>query len=300
MKRPSRKGRPKRGIYDLLRMQRLYLCLREWFKSDYEFAQELQRSGLALTGKVRAPNTLQTMLRKMRTLKCGRLGAEYIHMMAHAALRGLGGNERNELGEKLVLAKLKGVISADTKGRPPKEGRREKVGYVGWRYYQRLLSEDDATHPFVVDFAFFDDHDVAIDVAEVLSLPAKAVRVIEADILGKLQDSGKPDEAAIVAQLRRLCIRYRVRTNRLFVAMMIVFLHVSLRTKVLNIPYATGKLNPRAGSEAMAPDQQVAMMENAIKGLTDKLSPFGWTMEDGTPDQIHDFAVKFHELASFI
>jgi hypothetical protein len=59
-------------------------------------------------------------------------------------------------------------------------------------------------------------------------------------------------------------------------------------------------LNAHEGPEPLTSDQQIAMMESAIKNLTDRLSPFGWTMEDGTPDQIHDFAVKFHELASFI
>ena len=187
------RGRPPRNPYQSLRVKHLYDCLRKLFESDYRFAVELHRAFVYMN----RPKTLETckvVVRHLRQQKQATLSEEYLEALARAADPGLpaGAIREDEPMLRFMTTKLRAV----------REGG--ELRYVGWRYYQYLLTRPNEEFPWDTAYLYMDDTDVAIDVAEVLDLPSDQVAEVEKKVLQRLEKKGSVHEWNVLAALAGL------------------------------------------------------------------------------------------------
>jgi hypothetical protein len=191
VKRP--RGRPPRNPYQALRVKHLYDCLRKRFDSDYRFAVELHRAFVSMD----QPKTLETckvVVRNLRRQNQATLSEEYLEALARAADPGLpaGALRDDEPLLRFMRTKLRAV-------RDDGETR-----YLGWRYYEYLLTRPNEEFPWITAYLYVDDTDVAIDVAEVLGFPPDEVAEVEEKVVQRLEKKVSVHEWNVLAALAGL------------------------------------------------------------------------------------------------
>ncbi|MFA5618212.1 MAG: hypothetical protein WDK95_15375 [Syntrophorhabdaceae bacterium] len=156
----GKRGRPGRNPYDVLRMYRVYAIFENEDGSFpityYELGKRITKA-FGIMGRAVSPHTCRAMARKIVLGQYARPGREYIRALAKA-IAGPYAHLDHPLGEDIVLAKLRAVRRGDG------------VEYLGWRYMERIFTSRDNDHPYFTIFTYLDETDIAIDVAEMLSL----------------------------------------------------------------------------------------------------------------------------------
>ncbi len=177
----TKRGRPGRNPYDVLRMQRVYSLFQsekgDWPITYYDMGKRLFNA-FEIMGRAVSPHTCLAIARRMRYGLYARPGREYISAMAKA-LAGPYAHIDHPLGEDLILAKLRAVRKGDG------------VEYLSWRYMERLFTSRDSSHPYFTIFTWLDDVDVAIDIAEMLGIdptPEAVDAVAERIVRRSVQD----------------------------------------------------------------------------------------------------------------
>ena len=268
-----RRGRPPRDLYQALRVRHLYDVFRGAFKSDYHFAVKLEKAFEA----IRPPRSLDTckvMIRNMREKKNARPGLDFVRALARAFHDDDPPKPDDDIIVGLILAKLKAV----------RQG--EKLNYIGWRYYQRLFTCNDTEHPLasafplfdrtaVADilglkrakdtehpstggFEWFDDTDVAIDIAEVLSVGPDAVGVIERRLFHPLAGRRtEADESRVRLELSNIVKKAGASSDMILVAIFITLVYVGFRERFFNVFRLMG-LGPASEGPALLPPSRIA------------------------------------------
>jgi len=226
----TKRGRPARNRYDVLRMQRVYGLFQsekgDWPITYYDMGKRLVKA-FGITGRAVSPHTCLAIARRMRYGLYARPGREYISALAKA-LAGPYAHIDHPLGEDLILAKLRAVRKGDG------------VEYLSSTYMQRLFTSRDSSHPYFTIFTWLDDVDVAIDIAEILfldpvpeTIDAIAERIVRRSVQDRsmqgwelprwigdfLHDAGKT-------------------SDMVYAASSIVLVYASLREKIFNVSRA--------------------------------------------------------------
>ena len=226
----TKRGRPARNRYDVLRMQRVYSLFQsekgDWPITYYDMGKRLVKA-FGITGRAVSPHTCLAIARRMRYGLYARPGREYISAMAKA-LAGPYAHIDHPLGEDLILAKLRAVRKGDG------------VEYLSSTYMQRLFTSRDSSHPYFTIFTWLDDVDVAIDIAEMLGIdptPEAVDAVAERIVRRSVQD--RSIHGWELPQWIGEFLRDAGKTSDMvYAASSIVLVYASLREKIFSVSRA--------------------------------------------------------------
>jgi hypothetical protein len=254
VKRP--RGRPPRNPYQALRVKHLYDCLRKRFESDYRFAVELHRAFVSMN----QPKTLETckvVIRNLRRQKQATLSEEYLEALARAADPDLapGALSDDEPMLRFMRTKLRAVREAGD------------LRYVGWRYYQYLLTWPNEEFPWATAYLYMDDTDVAIDVAEVLALDLNEVTAVEKRALQPLEKKGSVHEWNVLAALAALHEGKQKPPRMLYATMSLLLSYLGFLQRFIYVIWGRH-------SEKLAPDRSAPPVGQRAKRFEEYFKEF--------------------------
>jgi len=173
----AKRGRPKRNVYQVLRVQKFYRLLRDRYfkKSDYEIAKMLENAFGSINLK-KSIETCKTIIRNLRLGKLVQLSPELLEALAKAVFsdKDTAHDEDINLYEDFLMY-LRGASENGT------------IKYGARKYYQYLLtSKISYSDEMFIELS--SDTDIAIDIAEILELPTASIPEIK-DILTHTSDS---------------------------------------------------------------------------------------------------------------
>ena len=255
VKRP--RGRPPRNPYQALRVKHLYDCLRKRFESDYRFAVELHRAFVSMDQQ-KTLETCKVVVRNLRRQNQATLSEEYLEALARAADPDL---PTGALGDDEPLLRF-----MRTKLRAVREDGETR--YMGWRYYQYLLTRPNEEFPWVTAYLYIDDTDVAIDVAEVLGLPPDEVAEVEKKVLQRLEKKGSVHEWNVLAALAGLHEGEHEPPRMLYAAISLVFSYLGFLQQFIYLIWG------RPGKESAIPDRSAPPVGQRAKRFEEHFNEF--------------------------